>query len=75
MFHRRYSNYRPLSHNLQTVETRHFLRGCRACRNEFAKGYKSNFGFHVPFDREIQQICDQKSVFGFAERKTPLYAL
>ena len=34
----------------------------------FAKRYQPNFGFHVPFDRKIRQISDQKSVFGFAER-------
>ena len=39
------------------------------------QGYKSNFGFHVPFDREIWQIQDQKSVFGFAQRNTPLIAV
>ena len=38
----------------------------------FAKGCQYNFGFHVPFDCEIWQISDQKSVFGFAERNTPL---
>ena len=33
------------------------------------------FGFQVPFDGEIRQILHQKSVFGFAERKTPLIYL
>ena len=32
---------------------------------------QSNFGFRAPFEPEIRQILDQKSVFGFAERNTP----
>ena len=77
MFHRRYSNCRPQNsarYNriiCQTVENMSFLERLRlSCiLHAFAKGYqghKSNFGFHVPFDREIRQISDQKSVFGFA---------
>ena len=77
MFHRRYSNCRPqnsLRYNriiCQTVENMSFLERLRlSCiLHAFAKGYqghKSNFGFHIPFDGEIRQISDQKSVFGFA---------
>ena len=77
MPHRRYSNCRPqnsarYNHIIcQTVENMSFLERLRlSCiLHAFAKGYqghKSNFGFHVPFDREIRQISDQKSVFGFA---------
>ena len=36
------------------------------------QGYKSNFGCRVPFDRELRQISDQNSVFGFPERNTPI---
>ena len=37
-------------------------------------GYQGyNFGFRVPFDLEIRQISNQKSVFGFAKRNTPLF--
>ena len=36
------------------------------------QGYKSNFGFDVPFDREIRQIQDQKTVYGLAERNTKM---
>ena len=36
------------------------------------QGYKSNFGCRVPFDRELRQISYQNSVFGFAERNTPI---
>ena len=37
-------------------------------------GYQGyNFGFRVPFDLEIRQISDQKSVFGFAKRNTTLF--
>ena len=77
MLHRRYSNCRPQNsarYNriiCQTVENMSFLERLRlSCiLHAFAKGYqghKSNFGFHVPFDREIRQISDQKSVFEFA---------
>ena len=75
MFHRRYSNCRPQNsarYNriiCQTVENMSFLERLSCILHAFAKGYqghKSNFGFHVPFDREIRQISDQKSVFGFA---------
>ena len=70
MFHRRYSNCRPQNsarYNriiCQTVENMSFLERLRlSCiLHAFAKGYqghKSNFGFHVPFDREIRQISDQ----------------
>ena len=76
MFHRRYSNCRSQNSALynhiicQTVENMSFLERLRlSCiLQAFAKGYqghksdKSNFGFHVPFDREIRQISDQKSV-------------
>ena len=82
MFHRRYSNCRPLNsarYNriiCQTVENTSFFERLSCILHALAKGYqgyKSNFGFHVPFDREIWQIQDQKSVFGFAERNTPLF--
>ena len=33
------------------------------------QGYKSNFGFRVPFDHEIRQIWDQKSIFAWIRRK------
>ena len=81
MFHRRYSNCRPLNsarYNriiCQTVENTSFFGRMSCILHALAKGYqgyKSNFGFRVPFDREIWQIWDQKSVFGFAERNTPL---
>ena len=36
------------------------------------QGYKSNYGCRSPFDREVRQISDQKSVFGFTERNTPI---
>ena len=81
MFHRRYSNCRPLNsvrYNriiCQTVENTQFLERLSCILHALAKGYqgyKSNFRFHVPFDREIWQILDQKSVSGFAERNTPL---
>ena len=81
MFHRRYSNCRPLNsarYNriiCQTVENTSFFERLSCILHALAKGYqgyKSNFGFRVPFDREIWQIWDQKSVFGFAERNTPL---
>ena len=80
MFHRRYSNCRPLNsarYNriiCQTVENTSFFERLLCILHALAKsyqGYKFNFGFHVPFDREIWQIQDQKSVFGFAERNTP----
>ena len=57
------------------VENTSFFERLSCILHALAKGYqgyKSNFGFHVPFDREIWQIQDQKSVFGFAERNTPL---
>ena len=81
MFHRCYSNCRPLNsarYNriiCQTVENTSFFERLSCIFHVLAKGYqsyKSNFGFHIPFDREICQILDQKSVFGFAERNTPL---
>ena len=80
MFHLRYSNCRPLNsarYNriiCQTVENTSFFERLSCILHALAKGYqgyKSNFGFHVPFDREIWQILDQKSVFGFTERNTP----
>ena len=80
MFHRRYSNCRPLNsarYNriiCQRVENTSFFERLSCILHALAKGYqgyKSNFGFHVPFEREIWQIQDQKSVFGFAERNTP----
>ena len=37
--------------------------------------YRSNFGFHIPFECEIRQIEDQKSIFGFAERSTYPYCM
>ena len=49
----------------QTVENMSFLERLSCILHECAKGYqghKSNFGFHVPFHREIRQISDQKSV-------------
>ena len=61
----------------QRVENTSFFERLSCILHALAKGYqgyqgyKSNFGFHVPFDREIWQIQDQKSVFGFAERNTP----
>ena len=72
MSHRRYSNYRPQNsarYNriiCQTVENTSFLERLLRILHAFAKGYqvyKSNFGFRVPFDREIRQISDQKSAF------------
>ena len=80
MFHRRYSNCRPLNsarYNriiCQRVENTSFFERLSCILHALAKGYqgyKSNFGSHVPFDCEIWQIQDQKSVFGFAERNTP----
>ena len=79
MFRRRYSNCRPQTsarYNriiCQAVVNMSFLERLSCILHAFEKGYqghKSNFGFHVPFDREIRQILDQKSVFGFAERNT-----
>ena len=61
MFHRRYSNCRPLNsarYNrviCQTVENTTFFERLSCILNALAKGYqgyKSSFGFHVPFDRE-----------------------
>ena len=84
MFHRRFSNCRPQNSTLynriicQTLENVSFLESLPCILHGFEtgyQGYKSNFGFHVPFDREIWQIQDQKSVFGFAERNTPLKSL
>ncbi|CAH3017931.1 unnamed protein product, partial [Porites evermanni] len=82
MSHRRYSNYRP-QHSArynriicQTVENTSFLERLLRILHAFAKGYqvyKSNFGFLVPFDREIRLISDQKSAFGFSKRNTPLF--
>ena len=80
MFHLRYSNCRPLNsarYNriiCQTVQNTSFFERLSCILHALAngyQGYKSNFGFHVPFDREIWQIQDQKSVFGFAEKNTP----
>ena len=59
----------------QRVENTSFFERLSCILHALAKGYqgyKSNFGFHVPFDCEIWQIQDQKSVFRFAERNTPL---
>ena len=65
MFHRRYSNCRPQNsarYNsiiCQTVENMSFLERLSWVLHAFAKGYqghKSNFGFHVHYDREIRQI-------------------
>ena len=81
MFHRRYSNCRPLNSSrynriiCQRVENTSFFERLSCILHALAKGYqgyKSNFRFHVPFDREIWQIKDTKSVFGFAERNTLL---
>ena len=81
MFHHRYSNCQPLNsarYNriiCQTVENTSFFERLSCILHALSKGYqgyKSNFGFHVPFNREIWQIQDQKSVFGFTERNTPL---
>ena len=59
------------------MENASFLERLSCILHTFAKGsyqgYKSNFGFHVPFGREILPISHQKSVFGFAERNTPTY--
>ena len=58
MFHRRYSNCRPLNsarYNriiCQTVENTSFFERLSCILHALAKGYqgnKSNFGFHVPF--------------------------
>ena len=60
----------------QTVESTSFLERVSCILHVFAngyQGYKSNFGFRVPFVREIRQISDQNSVFGFAKRNTPLF--
>ena len=84
IFHRRYSNCRPLNSSrynriiCQRVENTSFFERLSCISHALAKGYqgyKSNFGFHVPVDREIWQIQDQKSVLGFAERNTPLVSL
>ena len=65
MFHRRYSNCRPLNsarYNriiCQRVKNTSFFERLSCILRALAKGYqgyKSNFGFHVPFDREIWQI-------------------
>ena len=70
MFHRRYSNCRPQNSTrynriiCQTVENTSFLERLSCILQARAKGYQgSNFRFRVPFDSEILQISDQKSVF------------
>ena len=83
MFHRHYSNWRPQNSGwynriiCQTVENTSFLErlSCilHACAKGSYQGYKSNFGFRLPFSCEILPISLQKSVFGFAERNTPAY--
>ena len=43
----------------QTVENKSFLERLSCILHAFAKGYqgyKSNFGFHVPLDLQVQQI-------------------
>ena len=61
MFHGRYWNCRPQNSALynrkicQRVENTSFRERLSCILQAFAKdhqGYKSNFGFHVPFDRE-----------------------
>ena len=61
MFHRRFSNCRPQSSTLynriicQTLENVSFLESLPCILHAFEtgyQGYKSNFGFRVPFDRE-----------------------
>ena len=61
MFHRRFSNCRPQNSTLynriicQTLENVSFLESLPCIMHGFEtgyQGYKSNFGFHVPFDRE-----------------------
>ena len=67
MFHRRYSNCRSQNYARydriirQTVENTSFVERLLCVLRAFAlakgyQGYKSNFGFHVPFDCEIRQI-------------------
>ena len=65
MFHHRYSNCRPQNsarYNRiirQTAENTSFLERLLRILQAFAKGYqgyKTYFGFHVPFDCEIRQI-------------------
>ena len=61
MFHRRFSNCRPQNSTwynriiCQTLEKVSFLESLPCILHAFAtgyQGYKSNFGFRVPFNRE-----------------------
>ena len=64
MSHRRYLKCRPqnsarYNRIIQRVENTSFLETLSCKLHAFAKGYKgykSNFGFHVPFTNKIRQI-------------------
>ena len=84
MSHRRYSNYRPQNsarYNriiCQTVENTSFLERLLRILQAFAKGYqvyKSNFGFRVPFDREIRQFWIKNPFLDFLKGTHPYSSL